>query len=103
MSILTRTREIGILKALGASRRFIVREIVVEALLIACLGVGAGIGLAYALRPLVMYVKPRTTVALHARWLVVAVATGMGGGLLGALGPAIYASRLDPVETLSYE
>ena len=103
MSILTRTREVGILKALGASRLFIVRELVIEALLVACLGVAAGIGLAYALRPVLMYVKPLTTVVLHPRWLLVAVAMGVGGGVLGALGPAVYASRLDPVETLSYE
>jgi len=103
MSVLTRTREVGILKALGASRRFIVREIVIEALLVACLGVAAGIGLAYALKPVLMHVKPLTTVVLHPKWLLVAIAMGIGGGVLGALGPAVYASRLDAVETLSYE
>ena len=103
MSILTRTRDIGILKSLGASRRFIVRSIVTEALMIACMGVAAGIGLAFLLKPVIMHVKPLTTLVIHARWLGVAMVLGIGGGLLGALGPALYASRLDPVETLSYE
>ena len=101
-TITERTREIGILKALGASRRYIVFIIESEALLISAIGLLAGFLLSFA-----------AGYAIHRvyglffeyswSWALTAAAIGMLGGALGALYPAWRASNLDAVSALAYE
>jgi putative ABC transport system permease protein len=101
-TITERTREIGILKALGASRAFIVGEIVKEAVLISVIGVVAGFAVSFLAGYLIQraYALP-----FEYSWLWGLTAAGIGllGGALGALYPAVRAANLDAVSALAYE
>ena len=102
MSVGERTREIGIRKSLGATRRDIRRQFLAESVTLALLGGVLGLVAGMALAGLVAAVSP-----LPARvtlWSV-AVALGLGGSVGIAFGvyPATRATRLDPVEALRYE
>jgi putative ABC transport system permease protein len=99
-NIMERTREIGILKALGASKAYIVRLILQESLLVCLLGVVIGFGLTSVALKLIVMTFPSLPVDLRPMWLAVAVAMPLGGGCLGALYPAIKAAQLDPVQAL---
>lgn len=101
-TITERTREIGILKALGASRRYIVLIIESEALLISAVGLVAGFVLSFAAG----YMIHRYSGLIFEfswGWAMTAVAIGMLGGAFGALYPALRASNLDAVSALSYD
>ena len=101
-TITERTREIGILKALGASRGFIVGEIEKEAVLISVVGVAAGFALSFAVGYLIQraYALP---FEYSWSWGLTAALIGLLGGALGALYPAVRAANLDPVSALAYE
>ena len=101
-TITERTREIGILKALGASRGYIVSTIEREALVISLLGLAFGFAGSLVARVVIQraYGLPFD---YGWQWALVAAAIGVGGGLLGALYPAVRAASLDPVNALSYE
>jgi putative ABC transport system permease protein len=101
-TVTERTRQIGVLKSLGASRMWIAGEIEKEALLISCLGVIVGFGVSVAGKYLIMKLTP-LSVELEAIWLFYAVAFGILAGVLGALYPALRAANQDPVVALSYE
>lgn len=97
-----RTREIGILKSLGASKRFIVSVIEQEALLISILGVALGFLLAVLAR---VGITRLTTLAvdLELKWALVSAAAALLAGSVGALYPALRAANQDPIKALSYE
>ena len=101
-TITERTREIGILKAMGASRGYIVGIIEKEAILISIIGLIAGFAVSLIAGYLIS-----TTYGLVFEyswtWALVAAAIGIGGGILGALYPAWRASNLDPVNALAYD
>lgn len=101
-AVTERTREIGILKSLGASRRFIISVIEKEALLISALGVIAGIVLAVITR---VGITQFTTliVEFELKWLAISAFVALLGGALGALYPALHAANQDPVKALAYE
>jgi putative ABC transport system permease protein len=101
-TITERTREIGILKSLGASKAFIIREIEQEALLICALGVVVGFLFSFLLK---VGITKFTSlqVELEPRWMLYAALIGLSSGLLGALYPALRAANQDPVDALSYE
>ena len=101
-TITERTREIGILKSLGASKRLIVAIIEREAALISALGVVLGFVLS-AIGRYSIQSNTRLIVDLDPKWLLIGAAIGMLGGVIGAFYPAIRAANLDPVEALSYE
>jgi putative ABC transport system permease protein len=101
--VLERTREIGVLRALGASRLFVLRQTMYEALIIAGSGTALGIGLAFLARWAADRFFPLLTVALEPRWFVLAVLIGVVGGVLSAAYPGYRAARLDPAKALSYE
>jgi putative ABC transport system permease protein len=101
-TITERTREIGILKALGASRAYIIGVIEKEALMISLVGLVIGFLLSVAAG----YFIHRAYGLLFEyswKWALTAAAIGMLGGAVGALYPAIRASNLDPVNALAYD
>jgi putative ABC transport system permease protein len=101
-TITERTREIGILKAMGASRGYIVGIIEKEAILISLIGLVAG----FAVSLVAGYLIHRAYGLVFEyswQWATVAAAIGLIGGVLGALYPAWRASNLDAVNALAYE
>jgi putative ABC transport system permease protein len=101
-TITERTKEIGILKAMGASRGFIVGEIEKEAVLISVGGVLAGFAISFLAAYLIQraYGLP---FEYTWEWGLTAAFIGLLGGALGALYPAVRAANLDAVSALSYE
>jgi putative ABC transport system permease protein len=102
-TIIERTREIGVLKALGAGKAYIIRLVLAESALICVMGVLTGYVLSIFGRSLMLSLFPTLTVDLIPRWFLIAAVLGISGGLLGALYPAYRAAKLDPVEALSFE
>jgi putative ABC transport system permease protein len=101
-SVTERTRQIGILKSLGASQRFIALVFVHEAMLVSGVGVIGGLGIALLARwALVFWGNAR--IALELDFIGYAILAGLLSGLLGALYPAWRAARQDPVDALNYE
>lgn len=101
-TITERTREIGILKALGASRGYIVGVIEKEALLISLIGLIAGFIVSFIAGFLIHKIYG-LQFQFSWTWGLTAAAIGLLGGALGALYPAMRASNLDAVQALSYE
>jgi putative ABC transport system permease protein len=102
-TIFERTREIGILKSLGASKKFIITMILRESAIICCLGVVLGIGVSILIRFIITSAVPTLQVEMGFVELVKGVILGLLGGTLGSLYPAYKAARMDPVRALSYE
>ena len=101
-TVTERTRQIGILKALGMSNMGVAWVIEQEALFVSVLGVVLGVLLTLGARFLVMSLT-NLTVDIEPYWLGLALLIGLLGGTLGALFPALRAARQDPVDALSYE
>jgi putative ABC transport system permease protein len=101
-TVTERTRQIGILKALGMSKTSIAWVIEQEAILVSLLGVIVGVLLTFAARFAVMRVTS-LTVEIEPRWIFISLLVGLLGGSLGALYPALRAARQDAVDALSYE
>jgi putative ABC transport system permease protein len=101
-TITERTREIGILKAMGASRSYIVGIIEKEAILISVIGLVAGFVVSL-LAGYLIHKAYGLVFEYSWTWAFVAAAIGVIGGILGALYPAWRASNLDPVNALAYE
>ncbi len=103
-AVLERTREIGILKAVGASSGFILNLLVRETILLSLLGAFAGILLTYVTQWLMQYAVPASlTQETVYSWWPIAGAIAVGGALLGVIVPAIRAVKQDATEALSYE
>jgi putative ABC transport system permease protein len=103
-AVLERTREIGILKALGASPLFVLDILFRETLLLAVLGSIVGIAFSYGTRWLIMTLVP-ASLSQHIvpGWWPIAGAIALAGALLGAAYPGWRAARHDPIEALAYE
>ena len=101
--VLERRREIGILKALGASRIEICWLIVAEALLLVVLGVAFGIVSTYGTTALLHRTSPTLQIQIPAGWIARAVLVAIAGALAGAAYPALRAAGTDPVDALAYE
>jgi putative ABC transport system permease protein len=101
-TIIERTREIGILKSLGASKTFVVMTIEKEAALISALGVVVGFLLSL-LGKFALESTTRLVIAIEFKWVVIAAVIGIVCGLVGAIYPAMRAANLDVVEAISYE
>ena len=102
-TVIERTREIGVLKSLGASKAYIVQIILSETALLCVLGLVFGIGLSFLMRAIFLHLFPSLTILIGPAWIVRAGVIAILGGLIGAAYPAWLASRRDPVEALAYE
>lgn len=101
-TVTERTRQIGIMKALGMSNGRIISTITLEALLLSTLGIIFGIILTVVLRAiLTSFITLEVEISLTV--IMITVVAGLAGGAVGALYPAFRAANLDAVEALSYE
>lgn len=102
-TIFERTREIGILKSLGASRGFVVSIVMRESVFISILGVILGTGISEIIRKIITSTFPTLQIQMSLTEIGISCALGLIAGWLGALYPAYTAARMDPVKALSYE
>jgi putative ABC transport system permease protein len=102
-AVLERTREIGILKSMGASKPAIVGVLLRECMVLAIVGLIVGIAATFAVRE-VLYLKyPGFSFELTAAWIAKGALIALGSSIFGALYPAWMAARKDPIDALAYE
>jgi putative ABC transport system permease protein len=101
-AILERTREIGVRRAVGARQRDIVRQFVVEAVLISFAGGLLGLVLGFAMSELIAWFAGWSTVVTVGS-ILLAFLVSISIGLIFGIYPAMKAARLDPVEAIRYE
>jgi putative ABC transport system permease protein len=102
-AVMERTREIGILKSLGASKMYIVNAVLRETALLAIVGIVAGIIISLISRRLIMFERPVLRLFWSNEWALRAALIALAGALAGALYPAFKAARKDPIDALAYE
>jgi len=102
MAVSERTREIGIRKALGARRRDILRQFLVEAATLSTTGALAGIVTGIALAKIVDATSPLPA-SISPISIVMGVVLGVGVGVVAGVYPASRAARLDPIAALRFE
>jgi putative ABC transport system permease protein len=102
-TVIERTRDIGVLKSLGANQAFIVRALLTESAALCVLGIGAGVGLSYAVRAAFLAGFPTLSILITPAWILRAAGIALAGAIFGASYPAWMASRKDAVEALSYD
>jgi putative ABC transport system permease protein len=106
MTILERTRELGMLRALGSTRAMIARSVIAEALILGLLGSVLGVLFGYGMAKGLVHLFGRaflfeiTTLALSPFALVSAITVGVAVTVLAALYPALRAGRVSPVEAM---
>ena len=101
-SILERTREIGIRRALGARQRDVIRQFLVEAVLISLLGGLLGIAFGFGMSRLIAWLAGWSTLTTF-NSILLAFAFSVSVGLLFGIYPARKAARLDPIEAIRHE
>jgi len=101
--VLERTREIGILKALGTSRMGILGLIEVEASMMAVVGAIFGLLVTFTVVAILRHSSPTLQIRIAPMWVLRAVALALAASALGALYPSYRAAQSDPIEALSYE
>lgn len=103
-AVVERTREIGILKALGAKPLKIMDLLVREAIILSLIGWLFGIGLAYLAKLAIMETIPASLTVINVPdWWPKAALIALTGAILGAIYPGLRAARQDAIEALSYE
>lgn len=103
-AVIERTREIGILKALGAKPGTILGILVRESLVLALVGALFGILLSFAAKALILTVQPVSLPVVNVPdWWPKAAGIALIGALLGAIYPGMKAARQDAIEALSYD
>jgi putative ABC transport system permease protein len=102
-AVLERTREIGILKALGASPAYILRLLLAETALLGVIGAVVGIGFTYGTRSLMnAFVPSMVTVIVPELWPI-AICSAVAGALIGAIYPGFKAAKQDAIEAIAYD
>jgi putative ABC transport system permease protein len=102
-AVMERTREIGILKSLGASKLYIIQVVLRETALLAVLGIVAGVVISLVARRVIMFERPVLRLFWSNQWVLRASVIALVGALAGALYPAFKAAGKDPIEALAYE
>jgi putative ABC transport system permease protein len=103
-AVLERTREIGILKSLGATPMYIVTLLFRETIALSLVGSAAGMGMSYVSRWLIMTLVPASLqMQIVHEWWPVATLIAIGASLVGALYPGFKAAKQDAIEALAYE
>ena len=102
VSVMERTREIGVRKALGARRADILVQVLIESCTLTGVGAAIGVGIGVALTLVVAAVSPLPAV-VSPRWIVAGVLLGAVVGIASGVYPASRAAKLDPVDALRYE
>jgi putative ABC transport system permease protein len=102
-TVIERTREIGVLKSIGASKSYILKALLSEAGLICLTGIFVGIALSYTVSSFLVLKFPTLAIHIAPDWILRAAAIAIVGGLIGAAYPAWLATTKDPVEALFYD
>jgi putative ABC transport system permease protein len=102
VSVMERTREIGVRKALGARRRDILTQVLIESATLSTVGAAFGVAVGIGLAGLVAAVSPLPA-AVAPLWVTLGVLLGTGVGIAAGVYPAAKASKLHPVDALRYE
>jgi putative ABC transport system permease protein len=102
-AVMERTREIGILKSLGASRSYIVSTVLREAALVTACGMVLGVLLTETIKIILSYKYPTLSFIIPSAWWARSLGIAFLGALLGATYPAVKAASKDPIEALAYE
>jgi putative ABC transport system permease protein len=102
VSVMERTREIGVRKALGARRRDILTQVLVESATLSTIGAVVGILVGLGFASLVAAVSP-IPAAVAPRWIALGIGLGMSVGIIAGVYPASQGSKLDPVDALRHE
>lgn len=101
-SVLERTHEIGVRRAIGARRADIIRQFVTESTLISLVGGVMGIGFGFGISRLIAWLAGWSTI-VTASSILLAFVVSVSVGLIFGIYPAMKAARMDPVEALRYE
>ena len=102
-AVMERTREIGILKSMGASKSYIVSAILRETVLLAILGIAVGIAISYTARGAIVAHFSTLRIMVTPGWILRATIIAILGALGGAVYPAFKAAQKDPIDALAYE
>ena len=102
VSVMQRTREIGVRKAIGARRRDILSQILIESVTLSGVGAAVGVGVGIGLTFLVRTFSPLPA-AVDIKWIALGVSLGVIVGVVSGVYPAVRASKLAPVDALRYE
>ena len=102
VSVMERTREIGVRKAIGARRRDILSQVLIESITLSGVGAVVGVAIGLGLTYLVATFSPLPA-AVDAKWIALGVSLGLIVGIASGVYPASQASKLDPVDALRHE
>ena len=102
-AIMERTREIGILKSLGATKLYIVDAVLRETALLAVVGAVLGIALTFGIKTLMNENYPTLPFPIEPMWILGTSLLALVGAIGGAVYPALKAAFKDPIDALAYE
>jgi putative ABC transport system permease protein len=102
-TITERTRDIGILKSMGASKPYIMGIILRESLALCIMGLILGLALTALGRSILHAIFPTQQVLISLSWILRSALLVLASGLLGAIYPAMQAASKDPIHALAYE
>jgi putative ABC transport system permease protein len=103
VSVKERTREIGLRKALGARRRTILLQFLIESVMICLIGGFIGLGTALSITFTIQSLLPDFPVRFSPLLVLASLVVSVATGIISGLAPAVTASKLDPADSLRYE